>query len=162
MWVLHASSVAHEGRRSLRPGLGSQQRIAMFYWLLADLVVVIHVAFIVFVGCGSLLAWRRRWLAWFHAPSVTWAVASITIGIPCPLTALEKLLRRLAGESAYGGGFVDQYIEGVVYPASLTPLLQATTFLAIVVGYRSLYRRTPGTLRPRRARSGPESTAVPG
>jgi hypothetical protein len=113
----------------------------MLYVLMADLVVVIHVAFIVFVGGGSLLARRRPWLAWLHAPSLTWAVASITIGTPCPLTALEKLLRRLAGEGAYAGGFVDHYVEGVVYPASLTPLIQAMALTAIVVGYRSFYRR---------------------
>ena len=113
----------------------------MLYRLMADLVVVTHVAFLVFVGGGSLLARRRPWVAWLHVSSLTWAVASITIGIPCPLTALEKLFRRLADEGAYGGGFVDHYIEGVVYPASLTPLLHAMAFIAIVIGYRSLYRR---------------------
>ncbi len=112
----------------------------MLYRLMADLVVVIHVAFIVFVGAGSLLARRRPRLAWLHAPSLTWAVASLTMGLPCPLTALEKLLRRLAGEGAYGGGFVDHYVEGVVYPESLTPLLQAVACIAVVVGYGGLYR----------------------
>ena len=113
----------------------------MPYRLMADLVVVIHLAFIVFVGAGALLARRRPWLAWLHGPSLIWAVATITIGLPCPLTSLEKLLHRLGGEGVYGGGFVDQYIEGVVFSDSLTPSLRAMALVAIVVGYAGLYRR---------------------
>lgn len=113
----------------------------MLYSLMANWVVVVHLVFIVFVGAGSLLAWRCPWLVWLHAPSLIWAVASITIGFPCPLTPLEKLLHRMAGEEAYAGGFVDHYIEGVVYPESLTPLLRAMGFVLIIVGYAGLYRR---------------------
>ena len=112
----------------------------MLYQLLADQVVVIHLAFIVFVGAGSLLVPRCPSLAWFHAPSLIWAVTSITIGLTCPLTALEKLLRRLAGERAYDEGFVDHYVEGVVYPEALTPLFRVLAMAMIVVGYTALYR----------------------
>lgn len=113
----------------------------MLYRLLADLVVVVHLAFIVFVAVGALLAWRWPWLLWMHAPSLMWAVASVTVGLSCPLTPLEKSLRRLAGEEGYAGGFVDRYVEGVVYPESLTPLLRAMVAVAVVVGYAGLYRR---------------------
>jgi hypothetical protein len=113
----------------------------MLYWLLADLVVVVHLAFIAFVAVGALLAWRRPWLLLLHGPSVAWALAGITVGVPCPLTPLEKSLRRLAGEEGYPGGFVDHYVENVVYPGSLTPLLRALAALAIVTGYAGLLRR---------------------
>ena len=112
----------------------------MIFRLMADLVVVTHLAFLVFVGAGSLLAWRRRGLAWLHAPSLIWAAASITIGLACPLTSLETLLRRLAGDDVYAGGFVDHYVEGVVFSGSLTPLLRALAVVAIVVGYTRLHR----------------------
>ncbi len=111
----------------------------MLYRLLADLVVVVHLAFIVFVAVGGLLAWRRPWLVWLHVPSVVWAVAIVTIGFPCPLTPLEKSLRRLAGEEGYTGGFVDRYVEGVVYPESLTPVLRLLAAVAITVGYAGLH-----------------------
>jgi hypothetical protein len=113
----------------------------MLYSLMANWVVVVHLAFIVFVGAGSLLAWRCPWLVWLHAPCLIWAVASITIGLPCPLTSLEKLLYRMADEEAYASGFVDHYVEGVVYPESLTPLLRAMGFLLVIVGYAGFYRR---------------------
>ncbi len=113
----------------------------MLYRLLADLVVVVHVAFIVFVAAGAILAWRRPWLVWLHAPSLAWALAGVTVGMSCPLTPLEKSLRRLAGEEGYAGGFVDHYLEGVVYPGSLTPLLRGLAALAIVAGYAGLRAR---------------------
>ena len=112
----------------------------MPFRLMAYLVVVTHLVFMLFVGAGSLLARRRPWLAWLHAPSLVWAATSITIGLACPLTSLEKLLRRLAGEEVYAGGFVDHYVEGVVFSESLTPLLRAVALVAIVVGYVRLYR----------------------
>ena len=68
-------------------------------------------------------------------------MAIVTVGFSCPLTPLEKTLRRLAGEEGYGGGFVDRYIEAVVYPESLTPLLRPLAAVAVVVGYAGLYRR---------------------
>lgn len=112
----------------------------MLLRLTADLVVVIHLVFLVFVGAGSLLARRRPWLAWLHAPALVWAAVSVTIGVTCPLTSLEKVLRRLAGEGVYQGGFVDHYLEGVVFSESLTPSLQVMALLVIAGGYAGLYR----------------------
>ncbi|HEV2760996.1 MAG TPA: DUF2784 domain-containing protein [Acidimicrobiales bacterium] len=119
----------------------------MLYRLMADLVVVVHLAFIAFVAVGALLAWRRPWLLLLHAPSLVWAVTSVTIGVPCPLTPLEKSLRRLAGQEGYAGGFVDRYVEGVVYPESLTPVLRTMVAAAVVLGYAGLYRRRHGASR---------------
>ena len=113
----------------------------MLYRVMADLVLVVHLAFIVFVAVGALLAWRWPWLLWLHVPSGAWAVAIVTVGFPCPLTPLEKGLRTSAGDAAYRGGFVDHYVEDVVYPESLTPLLRAMVAAAIVVGYAGILRR---------------------
>jgi hypothetical protein len=112
----------------------------MAYDVLADAVVVVHVAFIVFVAVGALLAWRWRWLVWLHIPAVAWGVGIIVVGWVCPLTPLEKWLRRQDGRS-YEGGFVDRYLEGVVYPEDLTPLLRTLAAVLVVVGYAGLLRR---------------------
>lgn len=113
----------------------------MVYGLLADLVVVVHLAFIVFVATGGLLAWRWPGVVRLHVPSVLWAAGTVTIGFACPLTSLENGLRRLAGEDGYGGGFVDRYVEGVVYPESLTPLLRGLVATVVVAGYAGLLWR---------------------
>lgn len=113
----------------------------MIYRILADLTVVVHLGFIAFVAVGGLLAWRWPRLLWAHVPSVIWAAGIVFVGYDCPLTPLEKLFRRRAGEEDYDGGFVDRYVEGVIYPERYTPHLRALVAVAIVVGYVGVARR---------------------
>lgn len=113
----------------------------MLYRITADAVVVVHLAFIVFVAAGPLLAWRWPRLVWLHLPALAWGVGTVLIGVSCPLTGLEKGLRRIAGTEGYEGGFVDHYIEDVVYPGEYTLLLRALAVVVIVAGYLGLRRR---------------------
>jgi len=137
----------------------------MVYRSLADLVVIVHVAFILFVAVGGLLAWRWPRVFWAHLPAALYAGAIVTIGFDCPLTPLEKHLRDLGGENDYSGGFVNHYLKDVVYPGGLTPFLRALAALAIAVGYIGLYlkwRRArpaqqPVLSTPTNARSCPRS-----
>jgi hypothetical protein len=106
--------------------------------LLADGVVVVHLAFILFVALGPVAARRRPCLVWLHVPALAYGVGIITIGWDCPLTPLEKWLR--PGDD-YEGGFVDHYLEDVVWPEELTPLLWALAAVLVLVGYTGLLRR---------------------
>ena len=90
----------------------------------ADLIVLVHVVFVVFVLLGGLLVARWPRLAWWHVPAVTWGVFIEFRGWICPLTPLENYLRQRGGSSAYEGQFVDHYILPLLYPASLTPRIQ--------------------------------------
>jgi Protein of Unknown function (DUF2784) len=118
----------------------------MAFELLADLVVVVHLAFVLFVAVGGLLVWRWPRLMWCHLPAVAWGIAIITIGFTCPLTPIEHYLRGRAGQQGHNGGFVDRYVEGVIYPAGLTPLVRGLIAAAVVVGYAGAVR---SGLRPR-------------
>ncbi len=115
----------------------------MAFDVLADAVTVVHLAFIVFVAVGALLASHWRRLVWLHVPAVAWGAGIIAVGYDCPLTPLEKWLRRRAGDEPYDGGFVDRYVEGVIYPAEITPLLRTIAALLIVAGYVRFFRRGP-------------------
>lgn len=88
--------------------------------LLADTVVVIHFAFVLFVVLGGLLVLRWRRIAWLHIPSAAWGIAVEFAGWICPLTPLENLLRERAGLASYQGDFIEQYVMPVLYPARLT------------------------------------------
>src|SRR5205823_7509865 len=66
-----------------------------------DLVLVIHLGFIVFVALGALLALRWPRSLWIHAPAATWGILVELAGLGCPLTALEAHLRRSAGSAGY-------------------------------------------------------------
>jgi hypothetical protein len=105
----------------------------MLYSALAELVLVLHAAFIVFTLLGGLLALRWRLLPWLHLPCVLWVILIELNGWICPLTPLENRLREAGGERGYSGGFIEHYLLPLVYPPGLTPGLQAL-FAAIVAG----------------------------
>jgi hypothetical protein len=94
------------------------------YGLLADAVVALHLAFILFVVGGGLLLRRWRRVAWVHLPAVVWAALVECQGWVCPLTPLESWLRMRGGEVGYDGQFVERYVLPVLYPAALTRELQ--------------------------------------
>lgn len=118
----------------------------MLYRVLADIVVVAHFAFVLYVVFGGLLVLRWRWSVYLHLPALLWGVAVETTGWICPLTPLEKELRAAAGLSAYSGGFIDHYLIPVLYPENLTRPVQGLLALALiginVVVYGWVWRKT--------------------
>ena len=111
----------------------------MFDRVLADAVVVFHLAFIAFVLAGGVLVitWRRR-VAWLHLPAVAWAAYAEFTATICPLTPLENALRLRAGQSGYAGGFVEHYLIPIIYPAGLTPNAQGVLG-AVVIAVNLLF-----------------------
>ena len=78
----------------------------MIYSIAADLLVVLHLGFIVFVVLGGLLVYKWPRMVWLHIPTVIWGVLLELYRLPCPLTPWEQQLRQLAGENGYAGGFI--------------------------------------------------------
>jgi hypothetical protein len=113
--------------------------------ILADLVVVVHAAFVVFVVAGGFLALRWPRLVWLHVPAAVWGVLIEFAGWVCPLTPLENALRARAGESGYGGGFVEHYLQSLLYPVGLTArhqwVLGVLVLLVNIGAYTLLLRR---------------------
>lgn len=107
--------------------------------LLADLLVLVHFAFIVFVVAGGLLVWRWRRTAWLHVPAAVWGALIELRGWICPLTPLENHFRRLAGRAGYAGGFIEHYVFPIVYPSGLTPRVQVALGLAVVALNVAMY-----------------------
>jgi len=87
---------------------------------MADLIVLLHFAFIAFVVVGGLLALRWPRIAWLHLPAVIWGALVEFTGWICPLTPLENRLRRARGDASYQGDFVAHYILPAIYPNGLT------------------------------------------
>ena len=105
----------------------------MVYHILADLVVVIHLLFVLFVMLGGLLVLRWRVCAWIHIPAVFWAALIEFSGWICPLTPLENHLRIKGGGSGYETGFIEHYIIPLLYPAQLTRTMQIVLGLLVMV-----------------------------
>jgi hypothetical protein len=104
----------------------------MGYSLLADLTVLVHLLFVLFVVFGGIAVLRRPWLAWVHLPAAIWGATVELMGWVCPLTPLEGHFRRLGGESGYGGGFIQHYLEPLLYPLGLTAERQVLLGLGVV------------------------------
>lgn len=126
----------------------------MKWRLIADVVLVTHLAFVVFTVLGAMLVWRWRRLALVHIPIVVYGVALEVVGFRCPLTPLEQALRRRAGGAGYDGGFVEHYIVPVLYPGEWTATVRISVSLVLIVANAIVYwairpsRRTSGAVEP--------------
>lgn len=96
----------------------------MIAHLAANLLVLVHFAFILFVVLGGILVLRWPKLAYGHLPCVFWGILIECCGWVCPLTPLEWHLLRRAGKSGYSGGFIEHHLLPLVYPAELTRGMQ--------------------------------------
>ncbi|MCW5661368.1 MAG: DUF2784 domain-containing protein [Burkholderiaceae bacterium] len=95
------------------------------YVALANAVLVLHVALVLFVVGGLVLVlvgnrrrwnWVNRW--WFrlaHLAAIGVVVAEAWFGMVCPLTTLEMALRARAGASTYSGGFIEHWLQWLLY-----------------------------------------------
>lgn len=123
----------------------------MAYRLLTDLIVALHLTFVLFTALGGLLALRWRWFPWVHLPAAAWGGFVEVTGRICPLTPLENWLRVRGGGSAYEGDFIERYLVPIVYPPSLTREIQLTlgAFLVLINGaiYAKVWHRLAGVPR---------------
>jgi len=119
----------------------------VIYRLGAQLVVLTHFGFVVFVVLGVLFVLRWRSLMWVHLPVALWGVLIEFGGWVCPLTPLENWFRHKAGRANYSGGFLDHYLFALLYPDGLTRTVQialGVLVLAInLVGYWYVFSRRP-------------------
>ncbi len=97
----------------------------MVYRILADLILVFHFAFVLWVIIGQALiiigllaGWRwvrRFWFRMAHLASIGVVVVQAWMGVICPLTIWENQLRRSAGETEYPGAFVAYWVSDVLF-----------------------------------------------
>ncbi len=115
------------------------------YGVLADLLVVVHLAFVFFVVCGGFLVWRWPRLVWVHIPSTLWGIGIELWGCICPLTPWENWLRGQAGQVGYEGDFIEHYLMPILYPTELTRssqiLLAGVAFVVNLVAYGTWWYR---------------------
>lgn len=121
---------------------------------MADLVVLLHFLFVLFVILGGLLVLRWPRVAYVHLPVAAYGALIELVGWICPLTPLEKRLRERAGLEGYEGGFVEHYILPVLYPAGLTRAVQIGLGILVLGLNFTIY----GVIARRRRRHHPINT----
>jgi hypothetical protein len=134
----------------------------LVYDIMADVVLVLHLCFILFVVFGSLLVHIWSWIIWLHIPSAAWGAIIQFAGWPCPLTPLEQYLRRLGRGPSYEGGFIDHYVGAIVYPEGIPRDVHILLGVGVVVINLAIYwpllrdSRLAAAIRPGRVRRSPD------
>lgn len=113
--------------------------------LVADVVLVVHFLFVAFVVGGQclivagwLLKWcwvRARWFRFSHLGAMGFVMLETWIGMMCPLTDLEKYLRRSAGQDPYGESFIGYWLNRLLFYSApeWVFIVAYTLFFALVV-----------------------------
>lgn len=129
--------------------------------LLADLLLLVHVAFVAFVVGGLvlvILGSLRRW-AWVrnrafriaHLCAIGFVAAQAVLGRLCPLTIWESNLRAIAGEATYRGSFIAHWLEELLYVELPLPVL-AALYVVFALLVLAAWFVAPPRPRNRRAR----------
>jgi hypothetical protein len=89
---------------------------------LAEMVLMVHLGFIVWVILGGVVTRGRRLLAGAHVVSLVYGIVAELGPWPCPLTLAENFFEARGGLVPYQGPFLLHYLDAVVYP-NLPPML---------------------------------------
>jgi hypothetical protein len=121
------------------------------YSTLANIVLMVHLGWIVWVAIGFLWTGGRRILTGIHLASLIWGIAVEAGPWPCPLTLLEQFLETKAGVDPYQGGFLLHYLDAIVYP-DIPAWLLITLGIAVCAANLAVYamRLTAASSGPRR------------
>jgi len=111
----------------------------MSYRLLADTALVLHFAFILFVILGGIIVIWWPKVIWLHIPAAVWGALIEFAGWTCPLTPLENWFRAKDGQTGYSGGFIEEYILPVIYPAGLTREIQIALGILLILVNLAIY-----------------------
>jgi hypothetical protein len=126
--------------------------LKLFFTVAAETVVLIHLAWIVFVVTGAF--WLRRHPRWklVHLIAVIYSLGIEAFRWICPLTHLEQALWRRAGREAYEEAFLIHYVEKLIYLRAPQWLLVSLAALVLVVTLVLYFRPLPARSSERKSK----------
>ena len=129
----------------------------LFYRLAADAMLLLHLLFVAFVVAGlvlilagGLFSWpwvRNRRFRQAHLAAIGVVVLQSWLGMICPLTIWEMMLREKAGDAVYTGSFVAHWIEDILYyraPDWVFILCYTVFGLLVIFAWYWVRPRSPG------------------
>ncbi|MBN2521871.1 MAG: DUF2784 domain-containing protein [Bacteroidales bacterium] len=111
----------------------------MVYNFLSNLVVFLHLLFILFVCLGAFLVIKWPRIVWIHIPFALWGIVVEYFNMLCPLTPLENYFRKMSGGNTYETDFIERYIVPLIYPETLTRNLQFVLGSIVIVLNFAIY-----------------------
>jgi hypothetical protein len=117
----------------------------MGYRMLIPVILAVHYAYLGYLVVGGFLAWRWPGTFWLHLLAAAWGLAVVALRLDCPLTYAEDWARRRAGEPPLTRGFIDRYVEGVLFPRQFSGAVAVLVALLVLVSWAVLAQRRWGT-----------------
>ena len=103
------------------------------YEIAANLILIVHFIFILFVVFGALLFFASTKIIFIHIPAFIWGTYIELTNSICPLTYLENWLLQKANLTTYSESFIQNYLVPIVYPVNLTKDIQLYLVIALIV-----------------------------
>jgi len=103
------------------------------YEIAANLILLVHFIFIIFVVLGGLLFFASSKIIFIHIPALVWGIYIELTSSICPLTYLENWFLHKVNLTTYPEGFIQNYLVPIVYPVNLTKDLQIFLGIGLIV-----------------------------
>ena len=103
------------------------------YEFLANLTLVIHLIFILFVVFGGLFFFIFSKIVYIHLPALIWGIYIELTGSICPLTHLENWFLNKGELSTYSSSFIQNYLLPIIYPQNLTSKIQIYLGIGLII-----------------------------
>ena len=103
------------------------------YELFANLTLIAHLMFILFVIFGGLLYLIFSKIIYIHLPALLWGIYVELTNSICPLTYLENWFLNKGNLTTYSNNFISNYIFPIIYPDSLTAEIQIYLGVSLII-----------------------------
>ena len=103
------------------------------YELFANLTLITHLIFILFVIFGGLLIFIFSKVIFIHLPALLWGIYIELTNSICPLTFLENWFLYQDGLTNYSNNFINNYLLLIIYPEGLTADIQIYLSLILII-----------------------------
>ena len=113
----------------------------MVYRVLATAALVLHFGYIAYLVLGGFIAWRWPKTIWLHLTAVVWGLLIVSGKVNCPLTYAENWARERAGMTRLTQGFVDRFLDNVIYPAQYVNVARLAVAIVVGVSWAGVYLR---------------------
>ena len=110
------------------------------YELFANLTLIIHLIFILFVIFGGLFFFIFSKIIYIHFPALLWGIYVELTNSICPLTYLENWFLQKDGLTTYSNSFINNYLFKIIYPQGLTTDIQIFIGITLIVINILIYR----------------------
>ena len=102
------------------------------YEFFANLTLIVHLFFILFVVFGGLIFFIFPKIIYLHLPALLWGVYIELTSSVCPLTYLENLSLNKGELTTYSNDFINNYLFPIIYPEGLTNEIQIYLGISLI------------------------------